>query len=84
MIVVCDNENKPFKSGSGVVINSEGYILTNLHVVNEGYSFLVRFENDDKVYTSHQIIKYHSDYDLAVIKVDRECKSIPVKVSKNL
>ncbi|MCC0645067.1 trypsin-like peptidase domain-containing protein [Clostridioides sp. ZZV14-6150] len=82
MIVVCDNENKPFKSGSGVVINSEGYILTNLHVVNEGYSFLVRFENDDKVYTSYQIIKYHSDYDLAVIKVDRKCKAIPVKVSK--
>ncbi|MDW0050011.1 hypothetical protein RHK18_18400 [Clostridioides difficile] len=56
MIVVCNNENKPFKSGSGVVINNEGYILTNLHVVNDGYSFLVRFENDDKVYTSYQII----------------------------
>lgn len=82
MIVVCNNENKPFKSGSGVVINNEGYILTNLHVVNDGYSFLVRFENDDKVYTSYQIIKYHSDYDLAVIKVDRKCKPIPVKVSK--
>ncbi|HFL3671763.1 TPA: S1C family serine protease, partial [Clostridioides difficile] len=38
--------------------------------------------NDDKVYTSYQIIKYHSDYDLAVIKVDRKCKPIPVKVSK--
>lgn len=82
MIVVCNNEDKPFKSGSGVVINNEGYILTNLHVVNDGYSFLVRFENDDKVYTSYQIIKYHSDYDLAVIKVDRKCKPIPVKVSK--
>lgn len=82
MIVVFNNEDKPFKSGSGVVINNEGYILTNLHVVNDGYSFLVRFENDDKVYTSYQIIKYHSDYDLAVIKVDRKCKPIPVKVSK--
>lgn len=82
MIVVCNSEDKPFKSGSGVVINNEGYILTNLHVVNDGYSFLVRFENDDKVYTSYQIIKYHSDYDLAVIKVDRKCKPIPVKVSK--
>ncbi|HAU5045967.1 TPA: trypsin-like serine protease, partial [Clostridioides difficile] len=82
MIVVCNKENKPFKSGSGVVINNEGYILTNLHVVNDGYSFLVRFENDDKVYTSYQIIKYHSGYDLAVIKVDRKCKPIPVKIGK--
>ncbi|EQF25228.1 trypsin family protein [Clostridioides difficile CD160] len=82
MIVVCNNEDKPFKSGSGVVINNEGYILTNLHVVNDGYSFLVRFENDDNVYTSYQIIKYHTDYDLAVIKVDRKCKPIPIKVSK--
>ncbi|KPI52383.1 serine protease [Clostridioides difficile] len=82
MIVVCNSEEKPFKSGSGVVINSEGYILTNLHVVNDGYSFLVRFENDDNVYTSYQIIKYHTDYDLAVIKVDRKCKPIPINVSK--
>lgn len=50
MIVVCNNENKLFKSGFGVVINNEGYIFMNFYVVNDGYLFLVRFENDDKVY----------------------------------
>lgn len=65
-------------TGSGVVINSEGYILTNHHVIDAGCMYGVRFENDDQIYGTRQVIKYHRDYDLAIIKVDRRCKALPV------
>ena len=81
MIKVCDESNNFLCSGSGVVIHSQGYILTNLHVVDKGPRFSIIFENDSQEYMSYTIIKYHQDHDLAVIKVDRHC--IPITVYTN-
>lgn len=71
MIKVCDEKGKYFKSGSGVVINRRGYILTNFHVVCGGEGYAVRFENEAREYATRALVKYHTDYDLAVIKVEK-------------
>ena len=78
MIEVKDQTGRSYASGSGVVINQKGYILTNFHVVREGALFGIKFENDEQVYETNSIIKYHTDYDLAIIKVDRVCKPLEV------
>jgi S1-C subfamily serine protease len=78
MIKVMDGEGKYYKSGSGVVISSDGYILTNCHVISGGTGFAVQFENDAQEYITTSVIKYHGDFDLAVIRVSRPCIRIPV------
>ncbi|MGN0695273.1 MAG: S1C family serine protease [Oscillospiraceae bacterium] len=65
-------------TGSGIVINDRGYILTNCHVANGGASYSVRIENDNGSYPAYSVIKYHPLLDLAVIRIDRHIK--PLKV----
>lgn len=58
-------------SGSGFVIRSDGYILTNNHVAApaaDGGSLTVFFENGES--TQAEIVGRNSSYDLAVLKVD--------------
>lgn len=56
--------------GSGVIIDSNGYILTNSHVIGDGKakSINVLFENGDQV--EGRVLWYDQALDLAVIKAD--------------
>jgi S1-C subfamily serine protease len=56
--------------GSGVVVNSDGYILTNSHVIGDGNAqeIQVLFENGDKV--QGRVLWYDATLDLAVVKVN--------------
>lgn len=56
--------------GSGVIIDSNGYILTNSHVIGDGKAkeIAVLFENGDK--KSGEVLWYEPSLDLAIIKVD--------------
>jgi len=76
MIKVYDQNGQVVGGGSGVVINREGLIVTNFHVLANGYRYGVMFENDDDEYLVDQIIKYHTDFDLAIFKVNRITKPI--------
>ncbi len=76
MIKVYDQAGQCFKSGSGVVISSGGYILTNCHVVSGGVSFGVQFENEEQETRTYSLIKYHTAFDLAMIRVERPCRPI--------
>ncbi|WP_129595806.1 trypsin-like peptidase domain-containing protein [Anaerophilus nitritogenes] len=78
MVHVYDKNEKIISRGSGVVINCEGWIVTNFHVVSKGLFFGVVFENDPNEYRAYNIVKYHTDYDLALIKVDKKTKPIPL------
>lgn len=78
MITVLDGQRRAFKGGSGVVIHEEGYILTNFHVVRDGCHFRVQFENEEQTYETSRIVKYHPNYDLALIKVEKRCKPLPL------
>ena len=55
-------------SGSGVIISSEGYIVTNWHVINGGQSLEVIFRDGQRV--SASLVGADEFADLAVIQVD--------------
>lgn len=61
-------------SGSGVIISSDGYIVTNNHVVNGATDIVVTL-NNRKNYTA-KVIGTDPNTDLALIKVDG--KDLPV------
>ena len=84
MIKVYNNENTILCGGSGVVIHSGGYILTNLHVVAGGQYYSVLYENETEEYFTDKLIKYHQLYDLAIIRVDKNCSPLTVKTDDYL
>lgn len=55
-------------SGSGVIITSDGYIMTNFHVVDGSEAITVKL-NDGKPYTA-KLVGKDAQTDLAVIKID--------------
>ena len=57
-------------SGSGVIVNPNGYILTNSHVVGDGQAknINVLFENGDKM--PGKVLWNDAYLDLAIVKVD--------------
>jgi putative serine protease PepD len=57
-------------TGSGVVIRSDGYILTNNHVV-EGATGTVRVLFSDGLVEEAKIVGMSPEYDLAVVQLDR-------------
>lgn len=78
MIAVYDRKGSPVATGSGIMIGRAGYILTNNHVTAGGCFFVVRIEDDEKVYRTNEIIKYNSVLDLAVIRIDRCLEPLPI------
>ena len=68
---------EPYGAGSGIVISSDGYILTNAHVVDDMDKFVVHVTTTDPVVGSGVVDEYEAtligsdaDTDLAVIKID--------------
>ena len=55
-------------SGSGFIINEDGYIVTNYHVINGSDTVRVTLY-DGSTYDA-EVIGGDSDYDLAVLKID--------------
>ena len=54
--------------GSGVILTSDGYILTNRHVVADSQSLSVEFADGTEL--PARIVRISDDQDLALIKVD--------------
>jgi serine protease Do len=65
-------EQMPEKAtGSGVVVDKNGYILTNNHVVEKATKITVRFTGDETEYPA-RVIGTDTETDLAVIKIDKK------------
>src|SRR6516164_9345080 len=63
--------------GSGVIVDSKGYIITNAHVVEKADRIRVRLMNDPATVTyDGTVIGSDRETDLAVIKIDAK-KSLP-------
>lgn len=64
--------------GSGVIYSEDGYIITNYHVISQaasessGGKILVYLSSDPNTAVEAKVIGYNSEYDLAVIKIDKE------------
>jgi len=65
-----ENTLMPLVNGSGFVWDSEGHIVTNFHVVEEGQRFQVTFH--DGASAIGEVVGRDQDSDLAVIKIDPE------------
>ncbi|MDO5717211.1 MAG: trypsin-like peptidase domain-containing protein [Tissierellia bacterium] len=58
--------------GSGVIIDSRGYILTNSHVIGDGKAKTISVLLDDGSTVPAELLWFDRDMDLAVIKVDKD------------
>ena len=67
--------------GSGVVVDKNGYILTNNHVIEKATRIKVKFNNDPTDYPA-TVVGADSDTDLAVIHVDRH-NLTPAKIGNS-
>ena len=63
--------------GSGVIVRSDGYILTNAHVIAEADEILVAFHDGETA--SAELVGEDPETDLAVIRVaDRDLAAVPL------
>lgn len=70
--------------GSGVIISSDGYIVTNNHVIENADEITVTLKNDPAEYQA-KIIGLDKASDLAVIKIEKkDLTAIKIGSSKNL
>ena len=70
--------------GSGVIINTKGYIVTNVHVIS-GATAITVTTNSGSTYSVKEIIGYDSNADIAVLKIDAPgLKALPFGNSDNL
>ena len=60
----------PSGQGSGIIINEEGYIVTNAHVVQDSAGISVELESGESY--SAKLIGIDTKTDLAVIKIEAE------------
>lgn len=78
MIEVHDIKGNPVATASGIMIGQKGFVVTNCHVLRVGKIYAVRMEDDDEVYVTDEIIKYNTQLDLAVIRIRKELRLLPL------
>lgn len=78
MLKVFDAQDQCFKTGSGVIINESGYILTNFHVAAGGRYYGVLLEEEQDAFYTDELIKYNQDLDLAILRMNKHRAPIPV------
>lgn len=71
--VICDNDN----GGSGIMISSDGYVVTNNHVIAKSKTCLITIPNigsgaPEEIYIAEPIIEpvLSEQYDIAMLKID--------------
>lgn len=77
-IAIRDSMGNVLGTGSGIMIGTDGYILTNNHVASGGRVYSVRIEDDEQIYDTDEIIKYNPVLDLAVIRIHRKLAPLPI------
>jgi TPR repeat protein len=69
----------PIASGSGFFITTDGYLISNAHVVSGGSSFRVMVADGLKTAT---VVKRDEANDLALLKVTGQFKALPIVPSR--
>ncbi len=69
-------------TGSGVIVDPNGYILTNNHVVDQADQLRVRLNGDPTLYKA-KLIGADRETDLAVIKIDAPHRLDPAKIGNS-
>lgn len=63
--------------GTGFIINEEGYVLTNQHVIDNAFEIIVHIVDDQTEYKA-KVIGQDYELDLAVLKIDAKTKFTPL------
>lgn len=58
--------------GTGIVVDSNGYILTNSHVISDGEARTVNVLFNDGSSTNGNVVWYDPQLDLAIVKVNKK------------
>jgi len=69
-------ERRQSGAGSGVIVSSDGYILTNSHVVSGASEIRIKL-HDDREFPA-EIIGFDTLSDVAVVRITQEVKDLPV------
>jgi serine protease Do len=69
-------------TGSGFIVDKNGYILTNFHVVEKADSIKVKIPNDQEEYRA-KLIGYDPETDIAVIKIDAKRALPPARIGNS-
>jgi serine protease Do len=73
-----DQDRRRPGEGSGVIVDENGYIITNRHVVEDVDRVRVRLVEDDKLYDA-KMIGSDPETDIAVIKIEAGRKLTPAR-----
>jgi serine protease Do len=76
-----EQEQRGSSLGSGFVVDHNGYILTNNHVVERASRIRVKFNGDPTQYDA-RVIGTDADTDLAVIKIEK-ANLVPAKIGNS-
>src|SRR5579863_4313452 len=66
--IVMANDDKPIAQGTGFLVNPDGVIVTNYHVIESGNVAIVKF-SDGRILPVEGVVAADKVRDLAVIKI---------------
>lgn len=69
-------------SGTGFIVDKNGYILTNHHVIEKADRIKVKLNGEPAEYKA-RVIGYDAETDLAVLKIDTKHPLIPVQIGNS-
>jgi serine protease Do len=69
-------------SGTGFVVDRNGYIITNHHVIENADRIKVRLAGDDTDYRA-RVIGFDQETDVAVLKIDARQALVPVQIGNS-
>ena len=75
-------EDKNLIYATGTIISNDGLIITNKHVVENKNNILINYYDSPDIKYEANIINVSSNYDLALIKIDKKT-SFLTKLMKN-
>lgn len=71
------NYEQVYGTGSGIIMNTDGYIITNAHVLESGQSFTaVTYDGSEH---KASVVGKDSKTDLAVVKIDADSSLVPAQ-----
>lgn len=56
--------------GTGIIVDSDGYILTNSHVISDGNADTIKVELYDGTEKTGKVLWHDASIDLAIVKID--------------
>jgi serine protease Do len=69
-------------SGTGFVVDKNGYIITNHHVIDKADRIKVKLSGEEIDYRA-RVIGFDTETDLAVIKIDTKQPLVPVQIGNS-